>query len=112
MQRPDAQRAHRNDLYLEARPFQTEREPVLALRALGAEKTDRFVFKSAKGEVERLARRRVEPLDIVDRDEHRSFPRESAQRIPDCGRDGVMLRRQLGRFLEQERDTGAAKQGR
>ena len=71
--------------------------------AEGREHTDRLIPYAAKGNLEHACRGRVEPLDVVERDEHRASlgkrPQDVEQREPDRVRMGSLLSR-LG---EQER---------
>jgi hypothetical protein len=48
-------------------------------------------LEPAHGERQRLRRRCVQPLDVVDRDEHRGAPREHAERVPEADGDRVRL---------------------
>ncbi len=71
---------------------------------LGEQKPNRLVLEPPRGERERLGRRRIEPLDVVDRHEHRPASRQRPQRVQEAERDRSRLRRDVRRLGAQERD--------
>jgi hypothetical protein len=58
----------------------------------GRKETDAFALHPAQDELERARRGRVEPLDVVDSEEHRSLCGEIPEEGADgCG-DGALVR--------------------
>ena len=68
------------------------------------ENADGLAAKAAERELEHGGGRRVEPLRVVDRDEHGARRREQAERAEDGKADPVLVGRSAVRVLEQERD--------
>ena len=61
------------------------------------QKPDRLVTQAPEREGERLRRRRVEPLDVVDGDQQRTLAGDAAQEIEERDADGVRIRWPGGR---------------
>ncbi len=68
------------------------------------EDADGLFVQTPAGELERAGGGSVEPLDVVDGDEHRADGREDAKAAQEGGRDRPVVGRCAVRFLEQERD--------
>jgi len=80
--------AERTDLDLFQRPpLECLLESRRPARTLGEQKDDAVLGEPTRGEGERLDRRSVEPLDVVDRDEERPVGRQRAK-----GRSGARRR--------------------
>ena len=63
---------------------------------------DRLVAQAAEGDLEHGRRGRVEPLDIVERDDHRTVLCERAQDVEQSDSDQARIRRSLAGLGEQE----------
>jgi hypothetical protein len=104
-QQPDRRHAERTDVDplgpvpLE-RPLELRRKP----RELREQEADGLGVDAAGREREHLARRRVEPLEVVDRDDHRRRAGERAQQVEQPERDRVRLGRRTGGHGPQQRD--------
>ena len=68
------------------------------------EQPERLVAKPPQSDLERAGRGRVEPLDVVERDEHRAALGQRAQHVQDGEPDRVRIGRRLARLREQQRD--------
>ena len=71
---------------------------------LGEQKPDRLVLEPPHGERQRLGRRRIQPLDVVDGNQQRPPHRQRPQRVEEAERDRSGLRRNIGRLGTQERN--------
>ena len=69
---------------------------------------DRRIGQSAQREAERARRRRVEPLEVVDRNDQQLVLRERLQGAADGDAERACVGRAAGRLLEQERDLERA----
>ena len=65
---------------------------------------DRLVAQAAQRQLEHAERGRVEPLRVVERDEHRAALGERAQNVEHGQPDRVRIRRSVARLHDQERD--------
>ena len=79
-----------------------------SVRASGHEEADRLVAEPAGGEDERLRRGRIQPMRVVDRDDHAATGRELAQNVEQRQPDRPAIKRLLRRLLAQQRDTECA----
>ena len=70
----------------------------------GAQQADPLDVDPPEGEGDRARGRRVQPLDVVDRHQHRRRPRERGQRIAQGGRDHPRLGDVRRRIRLQEGD--------
>src|SRR5438105_7922315 len=61
-------------------------------------------FQTAQREVEGIAGRCIEPLDVVDRHDERTFRRERPERRPARRSDGPTIRPRARRAGAEERD--------
>jgi hypothetical protein len=73
-------------------------------RPVREQQTNALQTQSPPGEGEDSSSRRVQPVHVVDRDEHRALDGERAQRGQDRHRDDTLLDRRAARALEQERN--------
>ena len=75
-----------------------------AARAAGEQEADRHAVEPPRGEAQGLGGRRVQPLQVVDRDQHRPGCRQRPQPVEHAERDRARLRG-VGRGLAtQQRD--------
>jgi hypothetical protein len=111
MKSSDAEAADMNDIQLEARSVQLERNLWPGLGALRAEKADAFIFQPAKSEPQGLDRRVVEPLDIIDRHEHRRLLGKQTNDISKGRGYSVKLRPPFRCFFDQEGDCNCLPLG-
>ena len=70
-----------------------------------------FIFESPLREPQRSCRRRVEPLDVVDRDHYRFTRRELAQHAQEARGDRARLRWSIGRLRPEKRNLQRAALG-
>ena len=75
-------------------------------RSAGEHETHRSGFEPVERERERRRRCRVEPLDVVDRDDNGLVGREQLERAPDTGRAFFEEQRQLERSAPRSRQEG------
>ena len=101
VQRPQAEASQPQLLGRHPCPVQLEREPS---GPLGAQQADPLDVDPPEGEGDRARGRRVQPLDVVDRHQHRRRPRERGQRIAQGGRDHARLGDIRRRIRLQEGD--------
>jgi hypothetical protein len=73
-------------------------------RPVREQQTNALEAQSPPGEGENSSRRGVQPLHVVDRDEHGALDGERPQRGQDRHRDDALLDRRPARALEQERN--------
>jgi hypothetical protein len=133
MKLAQAQRAERDagQPFLRERSLELERRRHVPCAADGGKHADRLVPQAAKGNLEHARRRRVEPLDVVERDHDRASlgkrPQDGEQREPDRVRIGSLLfwldqqerdfertppdRRQRGRHLVEDRGEQIGESG-
>ncbi len=91
---PDRERANRETAdALRRYAIETEWSARLSGHALGKQERDRLHVNAPERELEQQRRRRVEPLDVIDRDEHRSRARQLAE----CAEESNSHRPRLGR---------------
>ena len=100
-QRPDLQRPHR----ALRGAIEPERRTRRAGTPPGEQKRYGVVPGPPQRELEQEGRRRIQPLDVVNRDQERFVPREDAQGAQECNRNGPRLRRRATAILEQQRRT-------
>ena len=66
---------------------------------------DTLVPKPPERDLEHAGRRRIKPLDVVQRDHHRPAVGQSPQRVEHGQPDGMCVWALVARLLEQQRDT-------
>jgi hypothetical protein len=94
VQRADRDRADRETANAFRRePIETEQRVRLVAQAPSEQERDRLVLNASKPELQERRRRLVQPLDVIDRNEHRSLARQLAESANE--RDGHRPR--LGR---------------
>lgn len=72
-------------------------------RSAGEHETHRSGFEPVERERERRRRCRVEPLDVVDRDDNGLVGREQLERAPDTGGDRARIDFHGRAFFEEQR---------
>ncbi len=77
---------------------------IVAHEATGEQKRDGFVPQPPGGVLDHGQRRRVEPLEIVDRDKERLMARQRAEPAEEGRRDPARVRRRGAGLAEQESD--------
>ena len=108
MERADTERPDRQtpDRVRADRPLESRHCSLGA--AGGEEQKHRARTEPAQGERERVRRRGVEPLEIVDRHEQRPVFGEHLQRAAGCDPERARIDPIVGRLLEEERDLERA----
>ena len=100
---PRGAEAERADLEPSQRPpLERALESSLDTGALGEQEADGLALEAAHGEVECVGGRRIEPLDVVDRDQQRLTGSQGAQRVQEAERDRVGLGRRARRLGPQK----------
>ena len=100
---PRGAEAERADLEPSQRPpLERALESSLDTGALGEQEADGLALEPAHGEVECVGGRRIEPLDVVDRDQQRLTGGQGAQRVQEAERDRVGLGRRARRLGPQK----------
>ena len=112
VQRPQRERAdhqHRQPLLRERAP-QPERG-IVCFVCSDRREHPRRSFEPAGCELEHAARRAVEPLRVVDRDDDRPVGRERCEHAGECRRDESCLGRLVRRLAQQRRGERALLHG-
>jgi hypothetical protein len=105
VQRAQAERAETEPVHVPGeRPFQLERRPSAPVAPSRHQQADRLVPEPLRREPDQVRRRRVEPLDVVERERHGVLPREHPQRGQEREGDRPAFRRALGLVGEQHGD--------
>ena len=107
MQGGEAQRAHRQspEPLVRERALQLDRAPPeLRSQPQRREQPERLVAQPPERDLEHAGRGRVEPLDVVERDEARAAVGQGAQHVEHGEPDRVRVGRRLARLREQKRD--------
>ena len=81
-----------------------ERSRDLGAGPKGRKEAHRLLAQAADRKLQDQRRGRVEPLDVVERHDHRPFGGQSAEHVEHCEPDRARLRRLLARLREPERD--------
>ncbi len=85
---------------------------VLARQSYGGQNADRLLVQAPAGEREHAGGGLVEPLDVVDGDEHRAGGREDAKAAEEGGRDRPVVRWGPARLRQQQRNLERLPLGR
>ena len=100
---PRSAEAERADLEPSQRPpLERALESSLKTESLGEQEADGLALEAAHDEVECVGGRRIEPLDVVDRDQQRLTGSQGAQRVQEAKRDRVGLGRRALRLGPQK----------
>ena len=111
MERTEAQRSEPDPRQLLFRKGARELERRCDARHLPQrrEDGDRLVAEASESDLEHCGRRRVEPLDVVERNEHGVLLRQHADRVEESQADEARVGRRVARLHEEERDLEGAQ---
>src|ERR1700674_765809 len=114
MQRPEAQRLHRElrEVIAGQCPIESQRNATVITRPLGNQNTHRLGLEAADDELQHPRRGGVEPLRIVDGDQGRARRRQRSQAGEKGECDGSRIERALLATSEQSDVEGVTLRGR